>query len=241
MVRAHFSPIADRLACADWAAVQHALDEQGWSLVPSVLTASECRHVARDYQRDELYRSTVDMERHRFGRGQYRYFTYPLPPLVEALRHAFYCRLFSVANAWAERLQLRFRYPSTLSGFLERCHAAGQTRPTPLVLRYGPGDYNRLHQDVYGPLRFPLQVLLLLSQSSVDYTGGEVIFVEQRPREQSKAVAVTPRRGDAVVFTNRERPIAGKRSDYRVQMRHGASTLSSGQRMVLGIIFHDAE
>jgi hypothetical protein len=210
-------------------------------MVPRVLTARECQALRRDYELGDRYRSTIDMERYRYGRGEYRYFAYPLPSLVEALRHAFYPRLQGVANAWQERLGRQGTFPPELDEFLERCHRAGQRRPTPLVLRYNTGDYNRLHQDLYGAIAFPLQVVINLSQPGHDYDGGELILVEQKPRTQSRATALTPARGDAVIFTNRERPAAGDRGVYRVQMRHGASTVTRGSRFALGLIFHDAE
>jgi uncharacterized protein len=232
--------IERRLARADWAKVRAELDEQGWSHLPAVLNAAECRRLVDVYTRESLYRSTVDMERYRFGRGQYRYFAYPLPPLIESLRQSLYVRLQPVANLWTQHWRRDTRYPSTLDAFLAHCHSAGQTRPTPLLLRYGAGDYNCLHQDVYGAIGFPLQALVLLSQHNRDYAGGEVIFVEQRPRAQSKATAIMPERGDAVVFTNRDRPVRGSRGFYSAQMRHGASVVRRGQRFVLGVIFHDA-
>jgi len=232
--------MATRLARYAWADVEQHLDDQGWSLLPKLLPGKVCQSLAHGYDRDELYRSTVDMARHQFGKGQYRYFQYPLPRIIDALRHDLYARLAPLANAWAGRLHATFRYPPRLDGFLQRCHRDGQTRPTPLVLRYHAGDYNRLHQDLYGPLNFPLQVLVVLSQHGSDYDGGEVIFVEQQPRAQSKAVALQPDRGDAIIFTNRERPVRGSRGFYRVQMRHGASEVRRGERFVLGIIFHDA-
>ncbi len=234
------SAIERRVSRLDWEAAGRRLDERGWDLLPSLLTAADCRGLAGDYQRDDLFRSTVDLERHRFGRGQYRYFAYPLPAPVQALRQSLYARLAPRANAWMERLRHLHTYPPTLDGFLRRCHAAGQRRPTPLLLRYGAGDYNCLHQDLYGEISFPLQVLIVLSRSGVDYQGGEVVFVEQRPRAQSAPVVVVPGRGDALVFTNRERPAPGSRGFYATQMRHGASEIRSGRRLVLGIIFHDA-
>jgi hypothetical protein len=233
--------IARRLEHLDWRRVAEALDAEGWSRLPRLMTAGECAAMARLYSRDDLFRSTIDMERYRFGRGQYRYFARPLPPLVDALRRELYRHLRPVATRWAERLQRSTPYPRTLAGFLALCREAKQTRPTPLLLRYGPGDYNRLHQDLYGRIAFPLQVLIGLSRPGHDYDGGEVVLLEQRPRAQSKAVALVVNQGDGLVFTNRDRPASGRRGFHAVQMRHGASTVTRGERLVLGIIFHDAE
>ncbi len=210
--------------------------------MPRLLDASACRSLVDLYDRDSLFRSTTDMARHGFGRGQYRYFKAPLPPLVARLRRTLYPPLAAVARAWATRLgQDPAAYPATLNGFLGRCRTAGQTRPTPLLLRYGPDDWNALHQDTYGAVAFPLQVAMLLTDPRRDHQGGELILVEQRPRAQSRATTVPLGRGDAVVFTNRERPVRGTRGDYRAAMRHGVSTVTAGQRLTLGIIFHDAE
>jgi hypothetical protein len=221
--------------------VRAELDAGGFSMVPRVLSPRECESLRRGYDQDRRYRSTVDMERHRFGRGEYRYFAYPLPRLVEELRRGFYARLCGIANAWEEQLGRRAIFPARLEEFLERCGAAGQSRPTPLILRYDVTHYNRLHQDLYGAIAFPLQVVVNLSQAGRDYTGGELVLVEQMPRSQSRATVLTPSLGDAVIFTNRARPVAGSRGSYRVQMRHGASTVTSGRRFALGLIFHDAE
>jgi len=232
--------ITRRVAACDWEAVRHKLDDNGWAHLPKVLTATECAGLCRLYDDDERFRSTVEMERHRFGRGQYRYLRYPLPPLVQGLRAALYAELAPLANDWMKRLRRKVTYPPKLDDFIARCHDRGQQRPTPLLLRYGQGDFNRLHQDIYGEVQFPLQVLIVLSQAGRDYRGGEVVFVEQRPRMQSQPIVLIPDRGDAVIFTNKERPARGTRGTYAVQMRHGASELQGGQRFVLGIIFHDA-
>jgi hypothetical protein len=229
-----------RVAAYDWDVVRRALDDNGWARLPKLLTAAECAELRRMYDDDERFRSTVEMERHRFGRGQYRYLRYPLPPLVQGLRAALYAELSPLANDWMRRLRRKPTYPPRLDAFLARCHEREQQRPTPLLLRYGEGDFNRLHQDIYGDVQFPLQVLIVLSQAGRDYSGGEVVFVEQRPRMQSQPIVLVPDRGDAIVFTNRERPARGTRGSYAVQMRHGASRLHGGQRFVLGIIFHDA-
>jgi hypothetical protein len=228
-----------RLARADWSRIHGEMDERGWSVVPAVLSARECRALADLFDRDALFRSTVTMQRVGYGHGVYRYFADPLPPLVEALRHEAYAHLAPLANEWAARLRRDERYPAALAEFLARCHRAGQERPTPLLLRYRTGDFNRLHQDVYGAVAFPLQMLILLSEAGEDYDGGEVILLEQRPRMQSRATAITPRRGEALVFPNRDRPVRGSRGDFRAQMRHGASEVRRGERVVLGLIFHD--
>ena len=214
------------------------LDERGFAVLPRLLPPEQCERLALAYD-DDLFRSTITMARHGFGQGEYKYFRYPLPGLVEELRSALYPRLAPVANGWQEALGSAVRYPAALSEFLEQCHQAKQTRPTPLMLRYGPGDYNCLHQDLYGETHFPLQVAILLSGSE-NFSGGEFVLTEQRPRRQSRASVVPLQQGDAVVFAVRDRPVRGSRGYYRVQHRHGVSELRSGQRHTLGIIFHDA-
>ncbi|MDX2169401.1 MAG: 2OG-Fe(II) oxygenase [Deltaproteobacteria bacterium] len=233
------SSCAARLARVDWGALARRLDADGWARLGPLLSAAQCAALCRDFDRDRLFRSTVDMQRHRFGRGVYRYFAAPLPPLVAALRVALYARLAPLANAWAAALG-EPAYPTSLSAFLAQCRAAGQTRPTPLLLRYQAGDYNCLHQDRYGAVAFPLQVVIPLSTAGRDFAGGELLFVEQRPRSQSRGMAVVPAAGEAVVFANATRPVRGTRGVYRAQLRHGVSPLARGQRVALGIIFHDA-
>lgn len=236
------SLLARRIERYDWSTIAAGLDAHGWARLPRLLTAAECASVRALYARADLFRSTVDMARHAFGRGEYRYFAAPLPPLVAELREGLYAPLARTARDWASRLGRDPRhYPPTLAEFLARCHAAGQRRPTPLLLRYAPGDWNALHQDLYGTVAFPLQVLVVLSEHGREYAGGEVVLVEQRPRAQSRATAFTIARGEGLVFTNRERPVRGTRGDYRVAMRHGVSTLTAGERVTLGIIFHDAQ
>ena len=215
------------------------LDANGFSIVERCLGASECRGIAALYD-SSVFRSRVTMERHGFGRGEYQYFAYPLPPLVAHLRDAFYTRLAPVANRWNEVLGVDAKFPAAHRDFLKTCHAAGQTRPTPLLLRYGPGDYNCLHQDLYGEHVFPLQVAILLSEPGVDFSGGEFVLTEQRPRRQSRVEVCPLRQGDAVVFAVHHRPVQGTRGVYRVNMRHGVSQLRSGARHTLGVIFHDA-
>ena len=217
-----------------------SLDARGWALLPGLLTACDCDAVASLYAQQGGFRSHVVMARHGFGRGEYRYFSYPLPPLVEALRTALYPQLAPIANRWQERMGLETRFPATLAAFLERCHRAGQTRPTPLLLQYREGDYNCLHQDLYGEHVFPLQVAILLSQPEEDFMGGDFVLTEQRPRMQSRVDVVPLRKGDGVVFAVNDRPVKGTRGDYRVKMRHGVSSLRRGNRHTLGLIFHDA-
>jgi hypothetical protein len=231
---------AVRLAVADWPSLLAALDERGYAVVRGVLDPAECRDIAALYDDETAFRSRVVMARHNFGRGEYKYMRYPLPPLVAALREALYPQLAPLANRWHERLGLEARFPPALRAYLDRCHAAGQQRPTPLILKYQEGDYNCLHQDLYGELVFPVQATVLLSAPEQDFAGGEFLLVEQRPRMQSKGEVVPLKQGDAVIFAVNYRPVAGTRGDYRVTMRHGVSRLRSGQRLTLGIILHDA-
>ena len=229
-----------RIAAFDWDEVHSALDRQGWAILRGLLSEAECEKTSALYGPSDIFRSYVVMARHGFGKGEYRYFAYPLPPLVEQLRTALYPRLAPIANRWHERMGIDVRFPAEHAAFLDRCHGAGQTRPTPLLLQYGPGDYNCLHQDLYGEHLFPLQVAVLLSQPGDDFDGGEFILTEQRPRMQSRASVVPLNKGDAVVFAVNSRPHRGSRGDYRVKLRHGVSTVRSGRRHTLGIIFHDA-
>jgi hypothetical protein len=231
---------AARVVGADWPSLLAALDERGYAVLPGVLDPAECRDLAALYDEDAAFRSRVVMARHNFGRGEYKYLRYPLPPLVAALREALYPQLAPLANRWHERLGLEARFPPALRAYLDRCHAAGQQRPTPLILKYQAGDYNCLHQDLYGELVFPVQATVLLSAPGADFAGGEFLLVEQRPRMQSKGEVVPLNQGDAVIFAVNHRPVAGARGFYRVTMRHGVSRLHSGHRLTLGIIFHDA-
>lgn len=231
---------ADRAATVDWAAVAADLDAQGWAILPGLLSADECDGVTGLYDESGRFRSRIVMAQHGFGRGEYQYFAYPLPPLVEDLRTSLYKQLAPIANRWHERMGIKVRFPAEHKAFLERCHAASQTRPTPLLLRYGPGDYNCLHQDLYGEHVFPLQVAALLSEPGEEFEGGEFVLTEQRPRMQSRAMVVPLRKGDALVFAVNSRPVQGTRGSYRVNLRHGVSALRSGHRHTLGIIFHDA-
>jgi hypothetical protein len=225
----------------DWKHVAAELDRWGYARIPRVLDARECVSLSALYERGDAFRKTISMDAHRFGSGEYRYFGYPLPPLVQRLRAALYPRLARIANSWQERLGEAAHFEPTLGGFLRRCHAEGQTRPTPLLLRYAEGGFNNLHQDLYGAIAFPLQVTILLSRPGVDFEGGEFLLVEQRPRQQSRGCAVALERGEAIVFATRERPVAGARGHYRAALRHGVSPLRSGGRTALGIIFHDAK
>ena len=230
----------DRVAVHDWRAIGDALDAEGWAVLPGLLTDAECETTAALYDDDAPFRSRVVMARHGFGRGEYRYFAYPLPDPIAGLRSALYVRFAPIANRWHERMGLAVRFPADHAAFLARCHAAGQARPTPLLLRYGPGDYNCLHQDLYGEHVFPLQVATLLSEPGDDFAGGEFVLTEQRPRMQSRAAVVPLRCGDAVVFAVNARPVQGARGSYRVTMRHGVSRVTAGRRHTLGVIFHDA-
>jgi uncharacterized protein len=232
--------IEHRVRAVDWTAAAAALDERGFAIVPRLLAAPECRRLVRAYDDVDRFRSRVVMARHGFGRGEYQYFARPLPDLVARLRAALYPHLAPVANAWAERLGQDRRFPTTLSAFEAACRAAGQEKPTPLLLKYGPDDYNCLHQDLYGEVAFPLQLTVLLSDPASDFTGGEFLLTEQRPRMQSRAEVVPLARGDAVVFAVNHRPVRGTRGDYRVAMRHGVSRIRQGSRFTLGVIFHDA-
>jgi len=230
----------ERAARVDWAMVRASLDAMGFARIPDLLAAGECRSLAALFDDATRFRARVDMARHRFGEGEYRYFGRPLPPLVSALRAALYAPLARIANGWLERLGAEPRLPASLAGFLATCRAAGQRRPTPLLLRYGPGGFNCLHRDLYGAVAFPLQVTILLSAPGRDFTGGEFLLVEQRPRLQARGEAIALRRGEAVVFPTRERPVQGARGIGRAGVRHGVSRIHSGQRVALGLIFHDA-
>jgi len=233
--------IETRVAGYDWTSIPEHLDAHGWALCPQILTASETAALSSLYDDDSMFRSHIIMARHGFGRGEYKYFKYPLPGMIAGLRAALYPRLVSIANRWNQSMGIDVRYPGTLEEFLQRCHKAGQTRPTPLLLQYGEGDFNALHQDVYGELVFPLQAAVLLSEPQRHFTGGEFVLTEQRPRLQSRVEVVPLGRGDGVVWAVRNRPVQGTRGSYRVNMRHGVSRLRWGHRHTAGIIFHDAK
>ena len=234
------SAVAARVDAVDWTQATADLDAQGCAVLKELLSPDECVALAALYQDDKNFRSRIVMGRHGFGRGEYKYFAYPLPDLIAQLRPELYARLCPVANRWNETMGIDVRYPAEHAEFLDRCHQAGQTRPTPLLLKYGPEDYNCLHQDLYGDHAFPLQVAILLSEPDEDFTGGEFVMTEQRPRMQTRPMVVPLRRGDAVIFAVHHRPVKGSRGSYRVNLRHGVSKLLSGQRYTLGVIFHDA-
>lgn len=235
-----FRSIAQRIEAIDWERIGTDLDARGCAMAQGLLLPTECEHLTRLYSDERSFRSRIVMERHGFGRGEYQYFSYPLPAVVEELRSGLYPRLAPIANLWNIAMGIDVRYPSQHAIFLDRCHAAGQLRPTPLMLRYGPDDYNCLHQDLYGEHVFPLQVAILLSEPGEDFIGGEFVLTEQRPRMQSRVEVVPLRRGDAVIFAVHHRPVQGTRGVYRVNMRHGVSRVRVGQRHTLGVIFHDA-
>ena len=232
--------LSDRIATLDWRGIAAALDAHGCAVVNGLVAADVCAELTATYDVEDRFRSRIVMASHGFGRGEYKYFAYPLPPVVGELRASLYPPLATIAGHWNETMGIAVRYPSTLDEFLERCHRAGQTKPTPLVLRYGEGDYNCLHQDVYGEHLFPIQATVLLAVPGRDFTGGEFVLAEQRPRMQSRVEVVPLEQGDCVIFPVRHRPVRGSRGRYRVTMRHGVSRLRSGRRHTLGIIFHDA-
>ena len=232
--------LADRLRRVPWGQIEATLAERPYARLGRLLTPAECRGLVALYADERLFRSRVDMERHRFGRGEYKYFARPLPRIVEELRERVYPRLAPLANRWAEALRLSDRYPERFVDFLRLCHAGGQTRPTPLLLRYEAGGWNALHQDLYGDVVFPLQLAVFLSRPGRDYEGGAFLLVEQRPRMQSVGEAVHAEQGEGIVFTTHHRPALGARGFYRVNVRHGVSRVESGRRLTLGVIFHDA-
>jgi len=231
---------AQRVAAADWDSVARELDEYGCAPLPRLLTPAECARIAGLYDHPEHFRATIDMARHRFGAGEYRYFAAPFPEPVDALRHALYPRLLPVARDWHTRLGRPAEWPDTLDEWLDICHAAGQTRPTPILLRYETGGWNALHRDLYGDKVFPLQVVVNLSDPGADHTGGEFLLVEQRPRAQSRGTAVLIPQGHGLVFTTRDRPVASARGWSAAPVRHGVSAIRSGRRYTLGLVFHDA-
>jgi uncharacterized protein len=233
--------IAARLATIDWAQAESDLDAQGCAVLKQLFAPDQCRALAQLYADNTRFRSRIVMSRHGFGRGEYKYFCYPLPDLIAELRPLLYARLVDVANRWNAAMGIDIRYPARHDAFLKRCHDAGQTRPTPLLLQYGAGDYNCLHQDLYGEHVFPLQVAILLSEPGRDFAGGEFVLTEQRPRMQSRAEVVALAQGDAVAFAVHHRPVRGTRGSYRVNLRHGVSRLRAGQRHTIGVIFHDAK
>ncbi|WP_260403319.1 2OG-Fe(II) oxygenase [Pseudomonas nitroreducens] len=233
-------PTTKNLSTLDWPAIAEQLDIDGYAVIPGLLEQNQCEALRGLYEHDAPFRSRVVMARHNFGLGEYRYFAYPLPGLLQALREAFYAPLSVIANSWQQRMDTGIAYPQNHADFLAQCHAAGQQRPTPLLLRYRAGDYNCLHQDLYGELAFPLQVAILLSRPGEEFSGGELVLTEQRPRLQSRVSVVPLQQGDAVVFAVAQRPVRGVRGYHRVNLRHGVSRLHTGERFTLGLIFHDA-
>jgi len=231
--------VADRIADLDWPSLTAQLDDQGFAQTPPVYTAADCRELAASFN-DGRFRSTIDMRRYRFGEGEYKYFDAPLPALIDGARHALYPPLAELANEWAHRLGEPTDFPADLDAFLERCHRAGQRRPTPLILRYREGGHNTLHQDIYGDVAFPVQAVTVLDRPGADFEGGEFVLLEQRPRAQSRAHVIELQRGAFLIFSTRHRPVRGTRGYYRANMRHGVATVRSGQRTTLGVIFHDA-
>jgi uncharacterized protein len=237
----HGKTFEARIATYDWDAVGADLNAFGCAVLKTLLTAEECASIAALYPHEQHFRSHIHMARHGFGKGEYRYFKYPLPAPIAALRPALYGRIVPIANGWNGRMNIATRYPDAHADYLAKCHAAGQVRPTPLLLQYGPGDFNCLHQDLYGELAFPLQAAILLSAPERDFTGGEFVLTERRPRMQSRVEVVALNKGDAVIFAVHNRPVQGAKGTYRVDLRHGVSRVRSGARHTLGIIFHDAK
>lgn len=232
--------ITERISHADWHEVGLAMNHKGYALIPGLLSPEECRQLIDDYDNPALYRKTIVMERYRFGLGEYKYFQYPLPPLVQTIREQVYERIAPIANTWMEALKTDIRYPANLEALHELCREQQQVKPTVLILKYGPGGHNTLHQDLYGAVFFPMQLVLFLNEPGEEYTGGEFVLTEQIPRAQSKAIVLRPQRGDMLLFTTNFRPVKGAKGYYRVNMKHGVSEVRDGVRHTLGIIFHDA-
>jgi len=232
--------LADRISALDWGALHQMLDDQGFASLPVLLSGDECREIIATYEEIERFRVTIQMARYRFGIGEYKYYQTPLPALIQQLRSGFYPELAIGANRWLEKIGRDPLYPASLPEFLEQCHREGQSRPTPLILKYEAGGYNCLHQDLYGEIFFPFQVVIVLTQSGLDYTGGEFLLVEQRPRAQSRGYSISLEQGAALIFPTHDRPVQGSRGYYKATLRHGVSTILSGTRYSLGIIFHDA-
>jgi len=232
--------IQQRISQTDWASVLSETDQKGYCLLPAMLTDSACDELVKQYDNEALYRKTVNMEQHRFGIGAYKYYNYPLPAIIQDLRESMYPQLAPLANSWMQMLNVQKQYPPNLSEWMEVCHKAGQERPTPLILCYEKGGYNALHQDLYGEVYFPFQLVVCLSSHENGYTGGEFVLVEQKPRAQSKAIVLKPNKGDLLIFTTNSRPVKGPKGYYPVNMKHGVSEVTEGNRFTLGIIFHDA-
>ena len=230
----------ERINDLDWESISESMHKNGYALLPGILTKNDCQQLRERYDSREKYRKTIVMERYRFGLGEYKYFSYPLPELIQTIREALYRKLAPVANKWMQVLNMKQRYPESFTHFQSLCHDGGQNMPTVLILKYGEGGFNTLHQDIYGDIFFPIQTVLFLSEPGVDYTGGEFVLVQQTPRAQSKAIVMTPKMGDMLVFTTNFRPVKGSKGYYRSNMKHGVSEVHSGYRYTLGIIFHDA-
>lgn len=230
----------NRIEQLDWNIISSQLNEHGYALAKKIITPDECDQLAKGYDQKELYRKTINMERYRFGLGEYKYFNYPLPAIIEEMRRRVYPHLAPVANTWMRVLNISKLFPETLEELLNECHTHQQTRPAPLILRYDKGGYNTLHQDLYGEVYFPMQLVLFLDEPGIGYEGGEFVLIEQRPRAQSKAIVLKPQKGDMLIFTTNFRPVKGSKGYYRVNMKHGVSEVTSGRRHTLGIIFHDA-
>jgi hypothetical protein len=224
----------------DWCKIATDLNNVGYSRISNLLTIDECQHIQSYYDDEKLYRSTINMQRYRFGKGEYKYFSYPLPLVIQSLRETMYEPLALIANGWMNDLKIDVAYPRDHKSFISQCHAKGQMRPTPLILKYETGGFNTLHQDLYGEIYFPFQVVIVLTQKGIDHEGGELVFVEQLPRAQSKAEVISPDQGEAIIFTTNFRPAKGSKGFYRAKMKHGVSPLKSGRRFAMGIIFHDA-
>jgi uncharacterized protein len=232
--------IQQRIDLLNWSGITEDINLNGYACVPKVLTEAVCEELIREYDNPALYRKTISMERYRFGLGEYKYFNYPLPAPVQALRESIYPKLAPIANSWMKALNIDKQFPADLNLLLGLCHAQSQNRPTPLILRYGEGGYNTLHQDLYGDIYFPMQLVLFLNEPEEDYRGGEFVLIEQRPRAQSRAIVLKPSKGDMMIFTTNFRPVKGSKGYYRVNMKHGVSEVTEGLRQTLGVIFHDA-
>jgi hypothetical protein len=232
--------VIERIENFDWAGVRESLNDKGYAILPKVLDGDKCDALITQYEQPQLFRKTVVMERYRFGLGEYKYYSYPLPAMIQSIRESVYPKLAPVANNWMKVLGIETAYPDTLEELQQQCHTAGQIKPTVLILKYGEGGHNTLHQDLYGELFFPIQLVLFLSEPDEDYTGGEFVLTQQTPRAQSKAIVLTPGKGDLLLFTTNFRPVKGTKGYYRVNMKHGVSEVHSGNRYTLGIIFHDA-
>jgi hypothetical protein len=232
--------INEQIRTTDWRSLTQSMHDKGYAILPGLLTPDQCKELKQLYPQTNLYRKTVTMERYRFGLGEYKYFTYPLPPLIQTIRETVYPHLAPIANAWMNVLNMNESFPETLAELQTRCQANNQHKPTPLILKYGAGGHNTLHQDLYGDVYFPIQTVLFLSEPETEYTGGEFVLTQQTPRAQSKAIVLKPRQGDMLIFTTSFRPVKGSKGYYRVNMKHGVSEVHSGERYALGIIFHDA-